>query len=317
MKPCILAITGPTASGKTALSLALADILGLRAEIICADSRQVYKLLDKATAKPNAQERAFVPHHLIDIRMPDEYYSAGDFARDATPLVYSVLEKGKLPIITGGSGLYVQALCEGFFDEQAAGLQEKQNMPLRAHLQARLDQEGRESLYNELEQKDPQSALLYSDMNPRRILRALEYIYATGYPFSQHIKEYTVKPAFTTVYTAIDMPRPRLYERINQRAVQMWQDGLIQETAALLQQGYSPDLNSLNTVGYKQALNMLLHGLPEQKALNDMQQATRNYAKRQITWNNRIHDLLLLQGNTYQMAQQLADRLKNNGNLPF
>lgn len=295
----VLAITGPTASGKTALSLEIASILGMQAEIISADSRQIFKGLDIGTAKPNADELSRVKHHCIDICNPDETFNAGAFAKKAGEIIRELLEKGVLPIIVGGSGLYVQALCEGFFEmppdkaEAFAIARREVNEFLETH--------GKDALFEALREVDPQSCEDYPDKNPRRIMRALEFYKAMGMRFSEQKSKMMTYPEFDTCYVMIEHEREELYRRINERCDKIW-EGTKKEAQEMLEKGISRDAQSLDTVGYAQAIACIFGEIDEKTAIEKMKQATRNYAKRQITWSKRIEGLHILHGNTHEMA---------------
>ncbi len=262
-------------------------------EVISADSRQIYRYLDIGTAKPTLEERQRVPHHCVDIRNPDETYSAGEFANDALGLILRIWERGRLPCVVGGSGFYVHALAYGLFQEPP--------LPMRAHirqeLQHRLEREGREALYTELQRVDPVLAARYADRNPRRILRALEFYYATGIPLSQAHQLYPpAERPFVALWVGIHWERAQLYERINRRAEWMWQHGIVEETARVLAMGYAPDCPGLNTHGYKECVAYLLGKLTAAQALACMKQRTRQYAKRQLTWFRRYKHIQWLPG---------------------
>jgi len=302
----VLAITGPTASGKTALSLEIASMPEIHAEIISADSRQVFKGLDIGTAKPSAEELARVPHHLIDICEPFESYNAGLFAKDATAIIPSLLDQNIVPIIVGGSGLYVQALCEGFFDVPLDI--ENSLIDARAEVQNMYQQMGKDALFEALRAVDPQSCEDYSDKNPRRIMRALEYHKATGKLFSEEKSTMMTYPTFQTIYVMIEHEREELYQRINERCEAMW-DGMLDETRIMLNRGINPNAQSLDTVGYSQAISFINGEIDQKTAIDQMKQATRNYAKRQITWSKRLEGLIMLNGNTQEMALKCLELL--------
>ncbi|MCX7735743.1 MAG: tRNA (adenosine(37)-N6)-dimethylallyltransferase MiaA [Candidatus Kapabacteria bacterium] len=278
----LIVLLGPTASGKTALSLHLADYLDL--EIISADSRQIYKYLDIGTAKPTPQELSKVKHHFISIIEPDEYYSAGMFAKEASDTIKKINQEGKIPIVVGGSGLYIKALCEGVFEENYDPILKSF---VKEKVKKMREQEGIEYLYEQLCLLDPQAAELYPDKNPSRIMRALEHIYITGKEFSTSIKNIS-ESDFEPIYIGLLLDRMTLYKRINERTELMWKSGLLQETEKILNMGYSPDLNSLNTVGYKECISLIKGELNEQTAIEKIKQHTRNYAKRQMTWFRKI-----------------------------
>ena len=302
LKPnSILAITGPTASGKTALSLSIASTLGIEAEIISADSRQIYKGLDIGTAKPTPEELVEIPHHFIDICEPDESYNAGKFAMEAQGIIASLLQRNILPIVVGGSGLYVQALCEGFF-EMPVDL-EQSFMDAREAVQQEYQQIGKDALFEILRLVDPQSCGDYPDKNPRRVMRALEFHKATGKRFSEEKSAMMSRPMFDTIYVMIDHERSELYDRINTRCEAMW-EGMVNETRALLEKGISRTAQSLDTVGYVQAMAFLDGEINRINAIDEMKQATRHYAKRQITWSKRVNGMIFLQGSNTEMTEK-------------
>ncbi|MDR0926650.1 MAG: tRNA (adenosine(37)-N6)-dimethylallyltransferase MiaA [Ignavibacteria bacterium] len=272
-----IVVCGATASGKTAYSLQLAEKQDI--EIISADSRQVYKFLTIGTAKPSASEMQKVKHHYIDILMPDANYSAGEYGEQAYATLIDIAERGKTPVIVGGSGLYIKSLCEGLFKEDTpvdVGIRNKLEMELQAN--------GIDTLYNKLKEVDAPLYNLYSDRNPRRVLRALEYYYSNGIRLSD---AYANKPSRDRIkprYVFIDVARDVLYDKINRRVMQMWEDGLVDETESVLNMGYSPTLNSLNTVGYKETIVYLNGDMSLDTAISEIQKNTRHYAKRQLTW---------------------------------
>lgn len=295
-KKKLIVITGPTASGKTAAAIELSKYLDL--EVISADSRQCYKYLDIGTAKPTMEELDRVKHHFIDIIEPDEYFSAGLFGNQAREVAISIFEKNKLPVVVGGSGLYIQSLCEGLFAEDF----DKNNFDIRQNLELRLKSEGIDQLYEELKNIDKESAELYLDKNPRRIIRALEFFYQTGKPISMSKKKSEIL-LFGSIYFGISIEREILYHIINKRAEFMWNNGLIEETQKVLDLGFSKDLNSLNTVGYKECIEYLNKNLNKEEALNLTQQNTRRYAKRQMTWFKKSPKINWISGNTEEIAK--------------
>lgn len=279
-KRSVLAIVGPTASGKTDLSFQIAASCNQKIDIICADSRQIYRGMDIGTAKPSKEEQTVIPHHCIDICNPDEHFSAGKFAQYARLCIDNSISQDRIPIIVGGSGLYIQALCEGFFTFES----KDNSLHIRQELQELLLNKGKDFLFQELKKVDPSSAEEYSDMNPRRIMRALEFYKSTGLQFSKEKKEHISMPSFITKYIGISFQRDKLYDRINKRSEYMWNNGLIDETSQLLQIGYESTLNAFNTVGYKEAIQVLQGKLKQKEGLEAMKQSTRRYAKRQLTW---------------------------------
>lgn len=285
-KRIAIAIVGPTAIGKTTLSLCLSEILPC--EIISADSRQIYKFLDIGTAKPTLQERSIVPHHFIDICFPDEYYSAGQFGKEANETIRLIFKKGRIPLIVGGSGLYVKALCEGFFEEGYTKKEKIKALKIRDELSCW----SRDALYSRLLEVDPETAKLYPDKNYVRLLRALEFYEIKGVPISVYRKTFHRKPDFKTIYIGLITVRDKLYSLIEKRVDKMWKNGLVEEVKNILNMGYSPELNSLNTVGYKEAIDFIHNKIDSSTAISLIKQNTRRYAKRQVTWfkkNQQIH----------------------------
>lgn len=297
--PLIL-IGGPTASGKTAVSLELARRID--SEIISADSRQVYKYLDIGTAKPNADELTLAKHHFIDTLEPDEYFSAGRFGDEAFATARNIYRSGKMPIVVGGSGFYIKALCEGMFEEDSADNSERAK--LQQKYQAILEEQGRDELRRRLEKVDPEAAGNYSDGNPRRLIRALEYYDLHGKPFS-HAKNETRNRPVKPFYFAPEHTRETLYERINMRTELMWENGLVEETEKVLNMGFSPELNSLNTVGYKECIAFLKGDIKKNEAIEEMKKNTRRYAKRQLTWFRKYDSMLYLPSNPEQAAEEI------------
>jgi tRNA dimethylallyltransferase len=294
----MIVIAGPTASGKTSLALSLSGLLPI--EIISADSRQIYKHLDIGTAKPSKEELSRVKHHFIDILNPDEDYNAGKFGDDAYHCANNIFSSGKIPVVVGGSGLYIKALTEGLFDEETDLDVSKKN-DIRLSLNEKLNEIGKDGLFDELMMVDQKSAELYPDRNPRRVLRALEYYYLNGKSIVDSRLINKPERDIKYVQFGINFDREFLYERINLRAQKMWDDGLLQEMKAIFKMGFSPELNSLNTVGYKEA-NLYLTGyLSEEETISEIQKNTRHYAKRQLTWfkkDSNMHWIDYASGNS-------------------
>jgi len=304
-KKILPVVFGPTASGKTALTIALSRILPI--EVVSADSRQIYKHMSIGTAKPTAEEMAAVPHHLVDFLEPTEDYNAGRFASDAELVIAEIIERGRIPVVAGGSGLYIKALCEGFFAESQFDYTE-----IRAALVAELETKGIDALYCELEAVDRASWDLYKDRNPRRVLRALEYFRAHGRPITADHAEKQKSSDFLPIYFFLDWQREDLYARINRRTEIMWESGLPQEARELLEMGLAPDMNSLNTVGYKETFAYFNGILTEAEAIEEIKKNTRHYAKRQLTWIRRYTEAIPLSGERPEAAAEAMKlELKN------
>lgn len=276
MKRIVPVIVGPTAVGKTRLSLLLAERLPV--EVISADSRQIYKLMDIGTAKAPQHIRATVPHHFIDICTPDQTFSAGQFGEQARNTVQDIFGRNKLPVVAGGSGLYIRALLDGFFERQI------KDEDIRRRLEDELAQKGLDNLYSQLQQVDPAYAQKISKNDPQRIMRALEVYRASGRPLSFWHQQKTNAAPFPFFQIGLTMERSALYRRINQRVDEMLHQGLVEEVKTLLQKGYSPQLNALNTVGYKEVVAYLKGALSFEEMVGEIKKNSRRYAKRQLTW---------------------------------
>ena len=272
-------IVGPTASGKTSLSLALAQ--SFDAEIVSADSRQVYKFMDIGTAKPTVEERSIAPHHFIDIKTPDEYYSAGQQGSDAFNRVKDILAKKKRPIIVGGSGLYLRALTDGLF-EPAIG-----NTNIKKKLRAEAEEFGISHLYNRLQKVDPATAGRLHINDTQRILRALEVYESTGKPISYHHEQQKTEQKGNWYFIGLQWKRDILYRRIEERVDIMLKKGLLDEVKNLQSKGYDESLISLRTVGYKEVFIYLAGNKKYEEMVEEIKKNSRNYAKRQITWFGR------------------------------
>jgi tRNA dimethylallyltransferase len=277
-------IVGPTAVGKTALSLQLAEVLG--AEIVSADSRQVYRYMDIGTAKPSREVRARIPHHFIDVRDPDEYYSAGEYGREARQIMARLLDEGRLLIVVGGSGFYLRALIDGLFEPRISDPEVKER------LRERIRREGLAAAYRYLMRVDPDSAARIHPHDEQRIVRALEVYELAGEPMSKFFARKPAPPPFRAMWIGLELPRDELYRRIDHRAEQMFASGLVDEVRGLLERGYSADLNALRTVGYQEVIAHLRGEYSLERAVELVKRNSRRYAKRQLTWfrrDERIH----------------------------
>lgn len=297
----VIAIVGPTAAGKTALAMHLATFLPI--EVVSADARQVYQYLDIGTAKPTVHERARCIHHCIDICHPSESYSAAEYARDAR-IAINGMPSHITPVVVGGSGLYLRAALDGFSHDVVPA-----EPSVREALQERFLREGRDALYEELQRVDERAAVKYADRNPVRILRALEFYHTTGRAFSSTWDTVIEAPPYDVVYIGVSQDRQRLYSIIDQRCQQMWSDGLVDETKAVLDMGVSPHAQSLQTVGYTEAIAALRGTMTTAEAIAHMQQATRNYAKRQLTWFRRDLRITWFEGTTQDVCTAVRQHL--------
>ncbi|MDT3696890.1 MAG: tRNA (adenosine(37)-N6)-dimethylallyltransferase MiaA [Ignavibacterium sp.] len=272
----VIVIVGPTCSGKTKLSLKLAELIN--SEIISADSRQIFKLLDIGTAKPARVELNRVKHHLIDKINPDQDYNASKFAVDAVEIIKKLLERKKIPIVVGGSGLYIKALIDGIADSADT------NSELRAELLALRNKKGNEYLYNELKKVDMVSAEKMLPQNWKRVIRAIEVFKLTGKPIWQHYQSQQTEREFSFNQIGLNWQREILYNNIETRVDKMIETGLIDEVKTVLDMGYSRTLNALNTVGYKEIIKYLDNQITFKRAVELIKRNTRHYAKRQMTW---------------------------------
>jgi tRNA dimethylallyltransferase len=268
-------LVGPTASGKTVVSLQLAAALG--AEIISADSRQVYRFMDIGTAKPTREERELVRHHFVDEINPDEEFSAGTFGRQAQTVIGGIRKKGGVPLIVGGSGLYIRALIDGLFDGPSA------DHAIRADLLRRAEAEGGAALLEELRMVDPDLARTIRPSNIPRMVRALEVWRLTGRPMSVIQKQIRPVP-FRPLLFGLRWEREALYHRINLRVEQMFEQGLVDEVIALRRRGFDEDLPALRTVGYSEVFRFLDGNQSMEAMVNEVKMNSRRYAKRQMTW---------------------------------
>ncbi len=272
------AIIGPTAVGKTALSLAFAEQVG--GEIVSADSRQVYRQLGIGTAKPTAEERARVPHHFIDELDVTKLFSAGLYAEAATARIEQILSRGHVPIVVGGSTLYIEALLHGLSEIPAT------SGATRTRLMKRLDEEGAEALFATLQEVDPLSAATMDATKTQRVVRALEVYLDTERPLSSFHADRPVT-RFRFIPVVLTRPRPILYDRINRRVDRMLAAGLIEENRRLLDEGIPPSANPLRTIGYREPLAFLRGEMTYDEMVRRLKRNSRRYAKRQLTWFRR------------------------------
>jgi tRNA dimethylallyltransferase len=273
----VIVLVGATAVGKTACSLALAEQLD--AEIVSVDSRQIYRYMDIGTAKPTVEERARIPHHLVDCLEPTVTYSAGRYASEAQTIIADILQRGRRALVVGGAGFYLQALMDGLFQEP------EKNQDIRSALRQRAREELPENLHAELAKIDPDAASVLSTNDVQRVVRALEVAYSSGVPMSTLHRNQTLKPlAWPARWFGLRRDRAELYDRINRRVDVMMQDGLLAEAKDLLDRGFKPELEALRTVGYQEIFAHFAGEYTLEKAHQLIQQHTRNYAKRQYTW---------------------------------
>ena len=307
----IICVVGPTASGKTALAIELAK--AFNGEIVSCDSMQIYRRMDIGTAKPTAEERQGIPHHMIDVADPEESFSVSRYCQMATLIVEDILRRGKTCIIAGGTGLYVDALIRGndFAPIPSTGC--------RQRLERRAEAEGIQVLTQELSAVDPES-VQRAQGNPRRIIRALEVYLETGQTLTAHnLATQAIPPRFSPLWIGLDdEDRQDLYRRIDLRVDLMLEQGLLEEIRSLLDSGIPESATAMQAIGYKEFIDALRGRIPMEQAVSDLKQATRRYAKRQKTWfrrNRDIHWILRHPGQTSQeifsQARLLAQSFDN------
>ena len=276
-KQKVIVICGPTASGKTALSIELAK--KTNGEIVSCDSMQIYKEMDIGTAKPTKEEMQEIPHYMINTIFPNERYSVADYKKDAKKAIREIIKKGKVPIIVGGTGLYVDSLIYEIeypdikFDEK-----------YRQELEEQVRKDGLEKLYNKAKKIDPEAMLKISSNDKKRILRVLEIYKATGKTKTeQERKSREKEPEFDYLVYGLNMPREKLYERINLRVYIMIKQGLIKEVETIYKK-YNEFPTAMQGLGYKEVVEYLEGHLTKEEMIEKIKQETRRYAKRQMTW---------------------------------
>jgi tRNA dimethylallyltransferase len=286
-KPLIV-LAGPTASGKTSLALRLAE--EFNGEIVSCDSVAVYREMEIGTAKPSREERALIQHHMIDIVWPDEACTAGDYSRQAREALAGITERGRLPIVAGGTGLYLRALIDGLFP--APPKKPGQRERLRKIAATR----GPTYLHRLLTRLDRAAAAAIHVNDVPKVVRAIEVSLAAHQPLTQQWqKGRDTLTGYRILHLGLDPPRPRLYERINQRAAAMFDRGLVEETERLIAR-YGEDCRPLTSLGYAEATAVLQNELTREQAVAHAQQGHRNYAKRQLTWFRREPNMRWLEG---------------------
>jgi tRNA dimethylallyltransferase len=276
----LLVLVGPTAVGKTAVSVEVALRLG--GEIVSADSMLVYRYMDIGTAKPTMEERRGIPHYMIDIIEPDEPYSVALYQAQARQHIHEIWERGKLPLLVGGTGLYVHSVIEPYHFT-SAGIDED----FRRKLMREVEEKGSQALYQRLVEVDPETAARVHPNTLKRVIRALEVYHLTGRPMSSALREKGEKPPYNFFILGLTMDRQRLYQRIEARVDQMMEMGLVEEVQGLLDRGYSPRLTSMQGLGYKEIIAYLRGLSTLDEAVHLLKRNTRRFAKRQFTWFKR------------------------------
>ena len=302
----LIIVAGPTASGKTALAIELARHVG--GEIVNADSMQIYKYMDIGTAKPTKEERAAAVHHLIDFLEPDASYSVADYARDAHKVIADITSRGKIPVMCGGTGLYINSVA----DDVTFG-EVKTDYALREELKKTADEKGGEYLIETLREFDPVSAERLHPNNLKRVIRAIEFYRLTGVPISEHQAETKRKKSrYSPLIMCIEREREALYERINRRVDMMFDAGLVGEVKRLREMGFTRELNSMQGIGYKEVMDYLDGAATLDETREIIKQSSRRYAKRQMTWFRRDKRVRYISaGNAEDEAKRIVDDFLN------
>jgi len=283
----LIAVLGPTASGKSSLAIGLA--LRLDGEIINCDAMQLVSRMDIGTAKPDKSERDLVPHHLFDRIEPDEFYSAGRYMTDSRRLIREIVARGRVPIVVGGTGLYLRALLEGVFEGPG------RSDTIRKRLRKIGDRRGPEYLHCLLRRRDPETAERVPAADQIRVMRSLEVYYLSGTPISRWKPQRQPLSGFHPVKLGIRLSREVLYARINRRVARMFHGGLLDEVRRLTRDGYGPDTKGFEAIGYRSALACLRGQIGLEEAIEETARDTRRYAKRQMTWFRREPDVHWIQ----------------------
>lgn len=300
-KPKIVVICGPTAVGKTTVAIELAQ--HLKGQIIGADSMQIYKYMDIGTAKPTAQERACVVHHMVDIVEPDEPFDAAQYAAWARTKIIELDQQQIRSFVVGGTGLYIKALIYGLFDAKASDPQ------VRDRLKAEADAKGIAFLYGRLSRLDPATAARLHPNDTYRILRALEVITTTGQAISVHHQKHGfLEQPFETLKIGLNLDRTLLYERINRRVDDMIAAGFLQEVKSLLARGYAADLKSMQSIGYRHMVDYLQGRISWAECVRTLKRDHRRYAKRQLTWFGADPDIIWMEPKQIEILKRLVKK---------
>lgn len=315
MKKPLIILTGPTAVGKTAASIGLAQAIG--GEIISADSMQVYRCMDIGSAKIRPEEMQGVPHHLIDVLEPEEAFHVVRFQQMAKEAMEGIYERGRIPIVVGGTGFYIQALLYDIaFGEN------EEDRSYRKELEELAKKEGAETLHAMLAQVDEKAALEIHANNVKRVIRALEFYHQTGQKISEHNEEERKKEsAYNSAYFVLNDERSHLYDRINKRVDLMFEAGLVEEVRALKNRGYTRDMVSMQGLGYKEIFACLDGECTLEEAKEIIKRDTRHFAKRQITWFKRERDVIWIEKQAYgykeeKILERILEELKERRIFP-
>ena len=297
----LVVITGPTAVGKSEIAVELA--LKFNGEIISADSVQLYKYFNIGAAKLTKEEQKGIPHHLFDILEPDQPFSVAEYQKLARKKIQEINERGKLPFLVGGTGLYIQSVIDPYEFPETTGHEE-----IRKKLRKIWSQGGKEELYQRLQKIDPDAAQRIHPNDFRRISRALEVYYLTGKTISSYISK-RKKSFYNLAMVGLTRKRTELYHRIEARVDKMFADGLVEEVKSILDMGYDPKIKPLQSLGYKQVVEYLMGDCDQAEAIASTKKATRNYAKRQLTWfrrDDRIHWFSLSEEGKQHLLKRIA-----------
>ena len=304
--PRVIVVCGPTGIGKTRTAIQLAQ--RFKGEIIGADSMQIYRWMNIGTAKPTPAEQTCVTHHMVDIVDPDTPYDAARYARDAGKVIRGLQDQGVLPIVAGGTGLYIKALIYGLFDSRPP------DPDIRRNLEHLADAHGPSYLHTQLTACDPQAAAGIHVNDRFRIIRALETYQATGRPISDHQRKHRfAQPRFATFKVGLTMPREAIYTRIDQRVDQMVAEGLLEEVRSLLARGYGAELKSMQSIGYRHMADHLNKGVDWEETLRLLKRDTRRYAKRQLTWFRADPDITWITPNQIGSLQSAIESFLTTG----
>jgi tRNA dimethylallyltransferase len=301
MERIVIVLVGPTCSGKTSIGISLAKNLG--SEIISADSRQIYKHLSIGTAKPNADELTVVKHHFIDLIEPDIEYNVSRFETEALAEIDRIISGGKIPVVVGGSGLYIRSLIDGLFNTVDT------DDDFREELKIKREKFGNEFIYEELKKIDPLSAEKMLPQNWKRVMRALEVFHITGVPISKFQQEYQRETPHNFIQFGLEWEREVLYKSIEKRVDLMIESGLVEEVQNILSAGFSNQLNALNTVGYKEIISFLNNEITLDRAVELIKRNTRRYAKRQMTWFRKDERIKWIQINSQNDYEKVAAQI--------
>ncbi|MCR4589480.1 MAG: tRNA (adenosine(37)-N6)-dimethylallyltransferase MiaA [Lachnospiraceae bacterium] len=302
MKKELHVLAGPTAVGKTSLSIKYAKTLN--AEIISADSIQVYKHMDIGSAKITAEEMQGIPHHLIDCLEPTENFDVARFVSMAKEAMNTIYDKGKIPLVVGGTGFYLHALIyDNDFSDGASDPEYRSSLEEEAKDPAN-------DLYERLKSTDPEAAEAIPPGNVKRVIRALEYFHVTGQKISVHNREEREKESpYDLRFYVLNMPREQLYQRINLRVDKMVEEGLFEETEALIRMGVEPGMTSMQGLGYRQAYLYLTGKYSKEEAIDAIKKETRHFAKRQLTWFRKEREAVFVDKSEYESEDEIIDKM--------